>query len=850
LKATSLVISTAILLSSHLFGLKFLEQETCITTTMPRRGDKFKNDKDSKGPPPSHPSENYPEHRSFLIRSLERNDVDMAALMKLNKSLHKAKERILQTCGELVLLDLGCGRLTLINDELHEVTANSETGQVADENTQHHLTPAQKEACVDFLLRMKLRRKLSNRLIRRLTRVATAMDGSNVAPPAPPKYGDLRLHVDQEVVEARVQEWKQREAAKKRIEAALNGDETAYAPTTVESADSHKETDDVEMKEKLEEASSPAESKEAAARKAEPPQADDGTTPMDIDSSGGDAKYAPESNEKDAETPKTAARKSKDDASNTGPKTSIPPTLESDYALLREYDDVYQKIWDPETKRFKFHLPAEDQEAEPEYTEIKNGAGIGAVNKGMTLPDREADYKRWQASLLVKIPDQPTLEELELKNRVFCLEERRKRCLEDAEENDDEEENRGKKSKSDTDDSQTNSKEATELKENEKSSMVDKNEATKAKDDREESKKKFAPMEDPLKPKRPISFAATPSFHEQDLARIKLIHRDMVGHLKSEQGRQNLASATNDYNKALSQSLQCLQNQHSLQHSLTFVIAKGREELSKANNEYSIQVAKEKQLWMTEKRAHDATRLQSLLPSKSGNSAEGTPLIMAYVRTNANNGMQAAVGKCLADVIDGSLLVSEGRAPIPKFKDFVLPPRPVVNEDTGEDMAQRQRRVETDYRNRYNLVTAQLQKSEEERTSAWRRMMKAKADLELYHQAVVSGTRSSILVHQNNHQNFPLPPLRGSVTATMPRELTRQPAHMASYRPPSNAPGSLSANKYSADKVRQRKAADGTVAPVSEPKKTEEGLYLRPAGRTRKGMRWDAFAGVWVPQNQ
>ena len=86
------------------------------------RRNKSKNDKAQLGPPPSHPSENVKEHRNFLIRSLERNDVDMAALIELNNTLKHSKEKILQTCGELVLLDLGCGRLTLINDELHEET--------------------------------------------------------------------------------------------------------------------------------------------------------------------------------------------------------------------------------------------------------------------------------------------------------------------------------------------------------------------------------------------------------------------------------------------------------------------------------------------------------------------------------------------------------------------------------------------------------------------------------------------------------------------------------------------------------------------------------------------------------
>ena len=43
-----------------------------------------------------------------------------------------------------------------------------------------------------------------------------------------------------------------------------------------------------------------------------------------------------------------------------------------------------------------------------------------------------------------------------------------------------------------------------------------------------------------------------------------------------------------------------------------------------------------------------------------------------------------------------------------------------------------------------------------------------------------------------------------------------------------------SQSKYSAARVRERISADGTVAPVSEPKKTKDGLYQRPAGRKRR----------------
>ena len=59
-------------------------------------------------------------------------------------------------------------------------------------------------------------------------------------------------------------------------------------------------------------------------------------------------------------------------------------------------------------------------------------------------------------------------------------------------------------------------------------------------------------------------------------------------------------------------------------------------------------------------------------------------------------------------------------------------------------------------------------------------------------------------------------------------------------------PGSVAESKYSAARVKERKASDGTVKPVEQPK-LKDGLFLRPAGRTRKGMEWDAVRGIWIP---
>ena len=55
--------------------------------------------------------------------------------------------------------------------------------------------------------------------------------------------------------------------------------------------------------------------------------------------------------------------------------------------------------------------------------------------------------------------------------------------------------------------------------------------------------------EEEAKPKRPISFAAIPSFHDQDLARIGMIHKDLLNTSQLELTRNRYSEANNEYKK-------------------------------------------------------------------------------------------------------------------------------------------------------------------------------------------------------------------------------------------------------------------------------------------------------------
>ena len=271
-----------------------------------------------------------------------------------------------------------------------------------------------------------------------------------------------------------------------------------------------------------------------------------------------------------------------------------------------------------------------------------------------------------------------------------------------------------------------------------------------------------------------------------------------------------------------------------LAQNLSFFIAKSRNDIVKANNDYVIEVEGAKQRWIKQKHDYDVKRATAVMPSAWGQRPYGTNVLQTYIQRT--QGTRASVASCLADVIDGAMLIAEGKVQNKKFGGFVPPPKPSTKD--GKSLQQQQVDVENQLKRQLNEFNAKLTVSEEDRRRLWKKMMKTKTEMEGTQQT--SGRRGRI-----DNERIPCPPLNNNQNYTVLREPSRSLA-VPTYTPPvrpSQSPGT-SDSKYSAARVRARHGNDGTVAPVSEPKKTQDGLYLRPAGRTRKGMQWDAIRGI------
>jgi hypothetical protein len=560
----------------------------------------------AKNLPPSHTLEHDPWYRTGVLeRSLSRNDAELAAVIELNRTLLLLRNQI-QDLDPLLLLYLGNGtyQLNPAQDDIELGTSpNNSSHETAAAAAPPPLPGPLRDASVQFLLRLKLRRRLLNRLARRLNRVAFAMDGGSVgfvsttasspwqqgptmgdaAPPALPRYGDLPIpyYLDQENMKEAIDTWKQIWTQWDNIPQDLVPTSSAAEPPAATSA---------------------LEAPNAAAEEPlnEPEPDEHGSQP--------DPKI-------------TSVLRSAQD---------MPPI---------DYDDAYEKTTRPGSIATAFALVQDYQpnKTMEDYQRLKPGElGIGASafpsgvgGTGMAHPNsaailgtvegKQEEFKRWQQALLAKIPAQPTFAELGLDHRVFCEQARLQQALEakarTSAQNDEEDANdapdtettesgglkRSRKDDSDDmqdDDASTESdkppkkkkmKSKEEPADDEPHSaspvMEEKTPVEKAEpkdeingrgesDDQQESpaeKKAVADNDDEslgsadnddhksdgvqdeavnddeVKPKR-ISLKPVPSFYLQDLKRIKLAHTELMISSLKEEARRRLNDSTRDYN--------------------------------------------------------------------------------------------------------------------------------------------------------------------------------------------------------------------------------------------------------------------------------------------------------------
>jgi len=328
------------------------------------------------------------------------------------------------------------------------------------------------------------------------------------------------------------------------------------------------------------------------------------------------------------------------------------------------------------------------------------------------------------------------------------------------------------------------------------------------------------PQEDEVGFKRPISLVPTPSFFTQDLKRIRMIHAELMSSSIQDNSRARLEDCTREYNKALRHSNDLYEQRQNLQAQLNHLVMENRTFMSQLSSDYQVKLTVAHKNWDIRRRESDAQKMNSLLPHRNNpnHMPQGTPMTHLYMRQP--DPVRQVVAQYVGSMVDAVEKVEQGvLAHNPYREPFRPPPQP-------DGHIAHKRRMEEQVQQELNNVIQRLHNNEDERSKAWKRMIKTKAELDVPHHNM----RTRVELNLNNYNLIPLPPLRHSAAQNVPQQIYTTTSTYASYIPQARSQQAVSQSqsKYSAAKVRARVASDGSVAPVTAPKRDKNGLFIRP----------------------
>ncbi len=408
-----------------------------------------------------------------------------------------------------------------------------------------------------------------------------------------------------------------------------------------------------------------------------------------------------------------------------------------------------------------------------------------------------------------------------------------------------------------------------------------------------------------LKKRKVFSLKPIPSFYEQDRQRFLMIHADILHTSVHEFARHRIVEATNEYNVAFRKSMDCSNKKSQIEakwnkmlyqlkvqsqtilndQAMDLAVARANYQKQKDIFDKKEQRSKNKQLGMNRysrntsqqlsEKSVVARSLTSMIDRIQVMNAPkifiaGTPFLNDQINNSSGSPsrrrdlLTESVATSLAHMVDVAIKRAKaGWMPNrivdemsnnyscnkEKFPDFVPPVKTdvdqtIVDQESGETFAGMRDRMKSLLQKELQDAHNQLKAAEEERKKAWSKLMKTKSELEVQPTSRGRGNRAPV-----DMTTLPPPPLKG--THGGKAYAVAQAPFTSASTPPLEA-DSLAANnksdsKYSAEKVKARIYSDGSVMPVTAPKRNKDGLFQRPAGRKRKGMDWDAHTGRWIP---
>lgn len=408
------------------------------------------------------------------------------------------------------------------------------------------------------------------------------------------------------------------------------------------------------------------------------------------------------------------------------------------------------------------------------------------------------------------------------------------------------------------------------------------------KDDDNKDKKPNMDVEEFIKRKR-FSFEPIPSFYDQDYERCLVIHSDLISNSLKEIARRSIQQATSEYNAAFRKSSELQSRKMKLDSEEKKALLDYRVKYDMWTTRKTMEYAK----WENNKKRFEAQQMAryNFSPDHSRamqmddnlvirralkgavdrvvirhappEQARGTDFTSS--RCMSNNPIVAQVSASLAHCVDtvvdrverrwisNSVLDQCTREPFPPFNYPGNPRKDIIVNDARETIGQVQARIQQQIKQ----VAKLLATCEANRAQRWSKLMKAKADSESgssQRQRVVQTQAQTQATQQRSRYNVAQTNRKSAAAAVQSQSQMAYGQGQGQVKMGAGAGAGVSNYKpsmdpkYSIEAVKARMASDGSVRPINVPKKTNDGLFMRPAGRQRKGMDWDAVNGKWVPQ--
>jgi hypothetical protein len=838
--------------------------------------------------PPSHPGESAAEHRAFLKRSLDRSDKELAALQTLHRTLAKLRATIVNKYGESRLLDIGQGFIfidpqngNLVIDSKADMDkhipnlANEELSDSMDnDNDDDDPNSEFAKLAKDFLLRMKLRQKIMNRLARRTMRLSHIMDGriGKINPPAVPKYGEVRLLSTTQEYSQGLQEFKTQFTEMEQVHERIQ--ERILA--TQKDANVH-----IDQKDGTDEY---------------------GIDPLLFNEEHQKDKQQIIKYDEEYDLTKTihlppTSDKIKSAISDDDILALDKQPEDFDYDKEEYKDNIGATIWNmnnnekaTEWKRWQVEFLSKIPD-QPTFEDL------GMKHRVFDLEERKKLKQGHGAS---EVDKAATGEDGTIKMENPAVAEENKADVEmmDVDPNPD-----VKKEKLETVDGSIKKDSEGVTSSSPPDNKDDDKVADDEHDEKEETKcEKPETIMDKYMKKKSFSLDPIPSFHDQDYRRILMIHSDLISNSLQESSRKIIADATADYNEAFRMSTEYQNSKLALETE---------QEQALANYQVKTQLFERTRLmayqeWQQNKKQFANQQLQrkrveyqsqgksfmnehslalrmddkgivhralsgavdrvvirnapmeqargSRYTSSCANSSHDP--ILSQVATSLAHCVDVVVKRVDSRWVSTSILDDMKGEEYPAFKyDESSSAETIPLNEKGETLEQINARVTA----QLAKVAKHLNTCEQARAQKWSKLMKAKAEVG---GSTNNGQKQRARINRpvmtkgigQRKNEYPVTssftPQNRNVTSTMKAGMHYNP--MGGQQRPGGMihdnNGSGLDSKYSLEAVRARMSSDGSVRPINTPKMTKDGLYMRPAGRQRKGMDWDAVNGKWMPE--